>query len=402
MQLTDVDLWNPDSFVEAIPREMFAVLRREAPVFWHEEPDGPGFWVLSRYDDVVHVSKNPAIFSSALGGTNIHTPPADRMEGLRAIMLNMDPPQHRQFRALVNKAFTPRMVQNLIPRVEALAKRILDAVAPAGECEFVDDVAAQMPMEVICEMMGIPREDRREIYDLSNRLIGFDDPDFQTSEEDGGFAAAEIFMYAAKVAERARRQPGDDLATALINAEVDGQRLSELQFNSFFMLLAIAGNETTRTVTVNGLLDLMKNPDQMSLLRENPALIDSAVEEMLRYDPPVHHFRRTLTRDCEIRGQKIREGDKVTLWYPSVNHDEDVFEDPERFDIRRSPNNHLAFGIGEHYCLGANLARMELRIIFRQILERLHDIELAGPARRLRSNFINGVKSMPVRFTPER
>jgi len=402
MELSEVALHDPDSFVEAMPREMFALLRREAPVFWHAEPDGPGFWVLSKYDDIRTVSKRPEIFSSARGGTNIHTPPPEDLERLRAIMLNMDPPQHRRFRSIVNKAFTPRMVKGLIPRVEALARRILDQVAPRGACEFVDDVAAQMPMEVICEMMGIPQEDRRRIYDLSNRMVGFDDPDFRTSEEDGALAAAEIFMYAAKVAERARKQPGDDLATALINAEVDGERLSELQFNSFFMLLAIAGNETTRTVTVNGLLSLLKNPSQLQLLRENPTLVDSAVEEMLRYDPPVNHFRRTATRDAEVRGQKIRAGDKVTMWYPSANHDEDVFEEPERFDIRRSPNDHLAFGIGEHYCLGANLARMELRIIFREILRRLHDIELTGPVRRLRSNFINGVKEMPVRFRPER
>jgi len=401
MELSEVDLYDPDSFVEAVPREMFAVLRREAPVFWHEEPDGPGFWVLTRYHDVRYVSKNPALFSSSLGGTNIPTLPPEQLEGVRAIMLNMDPPQHRQFRSLVNKAFTPRMVRSLVPRVEALAERMLDGVAPRGSCEFVDEVAARLPMEVICEMMGIPEEDRREIYDLSNRLIGFDDPDFQTSEADGAAASAQIFMYAAKVAERARKRPGDDLATALLHAEVDGERLTELQFNSFFMLLAIAGNETTRTVTANGLLDLMKNPDQMGLLRENPSLVDSAVEEMLRYDPPVNYFRRTATRDTEIRGQKIREGDKVTLWYPAANRDEAVFEDPDRFDIRRSPNDHLAFGVGEHYCLGANLARMELRIIFREILRRLHDIELAGPARRLRSNFINGVKEMPVRFRPE-
>ena len=242
MDLSEVDLYNPDSFVEAIPREMFEVLRREAPVFWHEEPEGPGFWVVTRYDDVKNISKNPGLFSSRLGGTNIDTPPPEQLEGIRAIMLNMDPPQHRQFRNLVNKAFTPRTVRNLVPRVEALATRILDAVAPKGECEFVDEVAAQLPMEVICEMMGIPQEDRREIYDLSNRLIGFDDPDFQTSEEDGVAAAAEIFMYAAKVAERAREHPGDDLASALIHAEVNGERLTELQFNSFFMLLAIAGN----------------------------------------------------------------------------------------------------------------------------------------------------------------
>ena len=319
---------------------------------------------------------------------------------MRAIMINMDPPRHRQFRQIVDKAFTPRMVNNLIPAVEALAKRILDGVAEKGECEFVDEVAAQMPMEVICEMMGIPQEDRRRIYDLSNCMIGFDDPEFQSSEGDAQIASAEIFMYASKVAERARREPGEDLATALLEAEVGGQKLTDFEFNSFFMLLAIAGNETTRTVTVNGLLELIHNPEQMRMLREDPTLLDSAVEEMLRYAPPVHYFRRTALEDVELRGQKIRTGDKVTLWYPSANRDEEVFEAPNVFDIARDPNPHLAFGVGEHYCLGANLARMELRIIFREILNRLGEIELAGPVRRLRSNFINGVKEMRVRYRP--
>jgi cholest-4-en-3-one 26-monooxygenase len=400
MKPSDVEIFDPDVWVDAVPRETFALLRREAPVFWHAEPDGPGFWVLSRYEDVRHASKHPEIFSSYAGGTNIPTLGEEQLGRMRAILLNMDPPQHRQFRSLVNQSFTPRRVAKLVPRVETLAKRILDGVVAKGECEFVDEVAAQMPMQVICEMMGVPDEDRREIYDLSNRLIGFDDPDFQTSEEDGSVAAAEIFVYAGKVAKRAKECPGDDLATTLLQAEVGGQKLSELEFNSFFMLLAIAGNETTRTVTVNGLLSLMRHPDQQRMLREDPSLIDSAVEEMLRYDPPVNYFRRTALRDVEVRGAKIREGDKVTLWYPSANHDEEVFESPQVFDIRRSPNPHLSFGIGEHYCLGANLARMELRIIFREILARMHDIELAGPVRRLRSNFINGVKEMRVRYRP--
>jgi cholest-4-en-3-one 26-monooxygenase len=401
MRLEDVELHDPDVWVRGVPRDAFALLRREAPVHFHAEPDGPGFWVVSRYEDVRHVSKHPEIFSSQAGGTNIRTLDDDALARMRVIMLNMDPPQHRVFRSLVNKAFTPRRVLSLAPRVQTLARRILDRVAPRGECEFVDEVAAQMPMEVICDMMGIPEEDRRTVYDLSNRLIGFDDPDFQTSEEDGALAAAEIFGYAAKVAERARKQPGDDLATALLSAEVDGRRLSELEFNSFFMLLAIAGNETTRTVTVNGLLNLLRHPDQLERLRSQPTLLESAVEEMLRYDPPVNHFRRTALRDTEIRGQRIREGDKVTLWYPSANHDEAVFERAEQFDVGRDPNPHLAFGIGEHYCLGANLARTELRVIFREILTRLRDIELDGPVRRLRSNFINGVKEMRIRFRPE-
>jgi len=402
MSRDDVDLSNPDSFLEGVPHAMFRRLRREAPVYFHPEAagSGPGFWVLSKHADVKFASKNPEIFSSFRGGTNLPDLPEEGLAQIRALMLNMDPPEHRRFRNIVNKAFTPRMVQGLLPRVRRMARRIVNGVCEKGECDFVNDVAAHLPMEVICEMMGIPEEDRQGIYETTNKLIGFDDPEFQTSPEQGKLAAIEMFVYASKMAERARRSPGDDLATTLLAAEVDGQKLTELEYNSFFMLLCVAGNETTRTVTTHGARALMEHPEQMRRIQRQPHLLDSAVEEILRYEPAVHYFRRTATRDVELRGQCIREGDKVTLWYPSVNRDEEVFRDPDAFDVARSPNDHLAFGIGEHYCLGSNLARMELRVIFHEIVTRLPDLSLAGPVRRLRSNFVNGVKEMRVQFTP--
>jgi cholest-4-en-3-one 26-monooxygenase len=256
-------------------------------------------------------------------------------------------------------------------------------------------------------MMGVPQEDRQRIFELGNQMIGVDDPEL--SPETAGLgahdyqnASAEMFMYAAKLADHCRRHPGDNLGTALLNAEVDGHRLSELEFNSFFLLLAVAGNETTRTVTTNGMFALMENPDQFRLLREQPQLVPSAVEEMVRYAPPVHHFRRTATAATTIRGVEIRENDKLVMWYPSANRDEDVFPNPDVFDVRRSPNEHLGFGIGEHFCLGANLARLELQVIIRGLVRRLPDLALAAAPRRLRSNFINGVKEMRVRFTPQR
>jgi cholest-4-en-3-one 26-monooxygenase len=259
-------------------------------------------------------------------------------------------------------------------------------------------------MQVICEMMGVPEEDRRRIYEIGNRMVGFDDPDLGASPDasvaDYQQASAEMFLYANKLKERALRSPGDDLVTALLHAEVEGEKLSDLDFNSFFLLLAIAGNETTRTVTTNGMLALIQNPAERARLLARPALIPSAVEEILRFAPAVLSFRRTVTRDTMIRGTKIRENDKVVLWYPSANRDEEIFAEPDRFDVTREPNDHLAFGVGEHYCLGANLARMELQEIFRGILARLPDLELAAEPRRLRSNFINGVKEMRVRFTP--
>jgi cholest-4-en-3-one 26-monooxygenase len=403
VKLSDVNL-APESFVDRVPHEMFRVLRREAPVYRHPAYDGgPPFWVLTKHEDVRHASRHPQLFSSWTGGTNIEDRGADQIERMRALMLNMDPPKHRQFRNIVNKAFTPRMVKQLEPRVRTLASRIVDGVAEKGECDFVSEIAALMPMEVICEMVGVPEEDRQHVYDLANVLIGFDDPEFQTSPADAERAAIQMFVYASKLAERVRKQPRDDLATALLQAEVDGQRLSDLEFNSFFLLLAVAGNETTRTVTTNGMLALMENPDQRRRVVENPALVESAVEEILRYTPAVHYFRRTVLADTRIRDQEIAAGEKITMWYPAANRDEDVFARPDDFDVARSPNDHLAFGIGEHFCIGSHLARLELNVIFEELLARIgRDMELAGPVRRLRSNFVNGVKEMRVAYSPER
>jgi len=398
----EIDLANPDHFVAGTPHHWFRKLRAEAPVYFHPEPDGgPGFWCITKYEDLRLISRNPKVFSSWLGGTNIPDQPEEGLAGLRAIMLNMDPPQHVKFRRTVQRSFTPKLIESMRPHVCELAKRIVDGVAHKGECEFVEDLAAELPLQVICEMMGVPQEDRRHIFELSNRLIGFDDPEYQTSQEDAMRASTEMFVYAMQLAAKRLAKPGDDLVTRLLTSEVDGHKLSELEFSSFFLLLAIAGNETTRTVTCWGMHSLITHPDQREKLLRNPALLESAVEEILRYAPAVHYFRRTVTEDTEIRGQHIRKGEKVAMWYPSANRDEDVFRDADRFDVTRHPNDHLAFGIGEHFCIGASLARMELRVIFKEILTRLPDMELAAPPRRLRSNFVNGCKEMRVQFTPE-
>jgi len=400
--LSEIRLDRPDAFVAGVPHDWFRRLRAEAPVYFHPEEAGPGFWVISRYDDLKSVSRNPRDFSSWRAGTNIHDPEnEDRANRLRAIMLNMDPPQHVKFRRIVQKGFTPKQVEAMRPHVRELARGIVDRVAAKGECEFVEDLAAELPLQVICEMMGVPRSDRHHIFELSNQLIGFDDPEYQSGPEAGEQASARMFAYAMQLAQERLRKPGDDLVSRLLTADVDGEKLSELEFSSFFLLLAIAGNETTRTVTCWGMHELMRHPDQRERVRRDPELLPSAVEEILRYAPAVLYFRRTATRDTEIRGQRIREGDKVTLWYPSANRDEDVFPDPDTFDVGRHPNHHLAFGIGEHFCLGANLARMELQEILGEILDRLPDMEPAAPPRRLRSNFINGCKEMRVRFRPE-
>ncbi len=399
--LSDIDLADVDNFNGGMPHEWFTRLRKEAPVFWQDEPNGPGFWNVTKYSDLISVSRQPNLFSSWRGGTNVFELGKAELEGSRLLMLNMDPPQHAKYRRLVSKGFTPKRIEMLIAHIGELAKTIVDDVAERGECDFVDAVAARLPMETICEMIGVPDSDRRHVYDLSNKLIGFDDPDFQDNRDEAPEAMAEMFGYADKLAAERRKRPQDDLATALLNAEVDGERLTATEFNSFFMLLALAGNETTRTVTAQGMRLMIENSDARRRVLDDMRLLPTAVEEILRYNPAVVHFRRTATADTEIRGQRIREGEKVLIWYPSANRDEEVFANPQAFDVTRNPNEHLAFGIGEHFCLGANLARLQLNTIFRELLSRLPDMEFAGPVRRLRSNFIDGIKEMPVRFTPE-
>ncbi len=400
MSAGELDLSNPDSFAQGVPHAYFQRLRREAPIAWQAESDGPGFWVVTKYDDVRRISKDPAGFSSALGGIAMYDPPADTLPALRTQILYMDPPQHSQYRRLVNRGFTVRMIEKLEPEIRRLVTRIIDGIAHRGSCEFVSEVAAVLPAQVICTMMGVAPEDQGRVAELSDRIIGVADPEFQSTPEDDREARVEMFRIAGKVAARAMREPGDDLATVLVTADVEGARLTEAQFSGFFLLLMLAGTETTRTAAAHGMRLLSEYPEQRARLLREPSMIAGAVEEILRFNPPVMYFRRTATRDVEIRDVCIRAGDKVTLWYPSANRDEEVFEAPDRFDVARTPNEHLTFGIGEHFCLGANLARLELRVLFEGLLRRLPDITVAGPLRRLRSNMVDGIKEMPVRFTP--
>jgi len=291
------------------------------------------------------------------------------------------------------------MIDRLVATIERRAARIVDEVVDRGECEFVEDVAAKLPLEMICEMIGLPEADWPRMFELSNTLVGFDDPDLRATPEEGEAAAAEIYAYCDAVAADRRANPRDDLMTALVQAEVDGERLTDLELNLFFVTLVVAGNETTRNLISHAMLALIEHPDQLRRLREDPGLWPTAVEEMLRWGTSIHNFRRTATRDTELRGQRIAAGDKVVMYYMSANRDEEVFEDPFRFDVGRTPNDHVAFGGGGvHYCLGASLARAEIRAIMRQLVERLDDVQLAGEVRRLRSDFVNGIKSMPVTF----
>jgi len=398
-ETVEVDLYNPDNFVASVPHDIFDWLRANDPVHFHEEPDGPGFWVLTRFDDVMHASREWSDFSSA-HGTSIE----DAQGGAELMMLNMDPPQHTKLRKLVSSGFTPRMIARTEPHIREIAAEIVDAVAKRGECDFVTEVAAELPLQVIAEFIGIPLEDRHKIFTWSNTMIGLDDPEYANSSiEKATEAAAEMFGYADTLATERRKTPRQDLVTKLIQAEVDDDQLTDMEFDAFFLLLAVAGNETTRNLISGGMLALMENPDERRKLIEDQSKIPTAIEEMLRMVTPVMHFRRTATKDVEIRGHQIKEGDKVVVWYISANRDADMFPNPHTFEGARNPNEHIAFGGGgPHFCLGANLARLEIRVMFEEILKRLPDMELTDTPARLRSNFINGLKHMPVRFTPER
>ncbi len=385
-----------------VPHDQFDWLRREAPVYWHPEPAGSGFWALTKHDDVRRVSRDAATFSSELGGTFIPDQDEEVLAQLRLTILNMDEPKHSHYRRIVAKGFTPRVIRNLVEEIDRRAVAVVDDIVERGECEFVSDVAAKVPIQTICAMIGLDDDHSDRMVELSNVLIGsFDDPDYQHDPGASELAAMEIYALCDHVAAARRREPRDDIMTALVSAEVDGHRLDDMELNLFFVTLVVAGNETTRNLINHSMLALIDHPDQAQRLRDDPALWDAGIEEMLRFGSSIHNFRRTTTHDTEIRGVPIAAGEKVVMYYASANRDEDVFVDPHRFDVGRSPNDHVTFGGGGvHYCLGASLAKAQIRATMREVVERMGAVELAGPVRRLHSDFVNGVKTMPIRFTP--
>ncbi len=409
--LADIDLLSRDVFADRVPHEWFERLRAQAPIHHHPEPDGPGFWAFTSHRDVGALNRDWHTFSSehALGGVVQLEELTPEQAARRAeigdagrLMLEMDPPDHTRFRKLLNRGFTPKVIRSLEDHLRLMSERIVDrAMAAAdGRCDFVVDIAAELPLEAIAEFLGVPFEDRHKIFDWSNRLIGADDPEYAVSEDLLNEALVSMFMYANDLGTDRRTDPRDDIVSKLIHEVVDGDQLTEMDFNQFFLLLSVAGNETTRNVLSHGMAAFLANPDQYRLLLEDPSLIDSAVEEILRWASPVMFFRRNVTTDTEYEGHHLKAGDKVSLWYISANRDESVFDDPYRFDITRDPNPHIAFGGGgPHFCLGANLARMEIRLLFQALIDRAPNIEQLGEPERLRSNFINGIKHLPVRLS---
>jgi cytochrome P450 len=399
---SQIDLSDHDAFVERVPHEWFAYLRREDPVHFNPEPDGPGFYAVTRYHDIREVHRNPAIFSSEIGGTSLEDLEPDQVEA-RKSMIDMDPPRHDELRAIIARRFTPRAVQVWEDAVRTVTDRVLDTALEQTEFDFVAEIASEIPMQVFAEILGVPQDERRHIIELGDRLLGNQDPEYAQPTDDShrllpfsSPAALEMFEFGRKMAAVRREHPKDDIVTQLALDE----HLSQRDFDVYFVLLATAGNETTRHTITHGLLGLLEHADQLERLRRDPALFKPAAEEMLRWATPVHHFRRTATQDTELAGTEIPAGAKVTTWFVSGNRDESVFDDPDAFDVGRTPNKHMAFGPGGiHHCMGAHLAKLEIRITFEELLKRVDTIELTAKPERLRSNFFNGVKRMPVRVT---
>ena len=400
-----VDLGHPDTYADGVPYEVFARLRDEAPVAWVDEPPyegfdgGPGFWAVTRHADIVEVSRHPEVYSSHAGATFLRDQRPRDLAALQQMMLNLDPPDHSKLRKIVSRVFTPKMVNGMFESIARYAHEIVDGLEPDTEIDLVAKVSAEMPLMVLADLLGVPRSDRHLLYSWTNRMVGLDDPAY------GGRAAflsafQEMFAFAEEQAEIRRRDPGDDVWSLIVNAEVDGERLSTDELQRFFQLLMIAGNETTRNLLTGAVITLDQHPDQWAELRANPDLLKVAIEEILRFHPPVMQFRRTAVADAELGGQRIAAGDKVVMFYVSGNRDEAVFDEPDRFNIHRNPVNHVAFGSGTHFCLGNSLARLEVRVLLAELFARFPQMRVAGPPTRFRSHFINGYRELSVALGP--
>ena len=396
------DLTDPDLYAARVPQEELAELRRAAPVWWNPQPsdmgfDDDGFWAVTKHRDVVAISRDSETFSSYENTAIVRFQSGntrDQIEMQRVIMLNIDPPHHTKVRGIVSRGFTPRAINNLRDVLNERARKIVRDALEKGQGDFVTDVACELPLQAIAELIGVPQEDRHKLFTWSNDMVGYDDPEYAG---DGETAAAEILGYSMLMAEDRRACPREDIVSKLVSAQVDGDELTSDEFGFFVILLAVAGNETTRNAISHGMLAFLDNPDQWELFKAQRP--QTAVDEIVRWATPVTVFQRTATRDTELGGQLIKQGQRVGMFYRSANFDEEVFDSPEQFNVLRSPNPHVGFGgTGAHYCLGANLARLEIDLMFNAIADAMPDITKAGDPQRLRSGWLNGVKRLPVSY----
>ena len=395
-----IDVYNPDNYTRGIPHEQFAWLRKNAPVYWHNHPDGGGYWLLSKHADVMAVSRDFKTFSAERGFVMVDDLPPDILDMARGQLLGMDPPKHAPLRRAVITRFTSRMLEKLEPRVRNIASNIMLDARDAGEVNFVESLAGDLPTAVIGSLLEIPADMWPQIRRWSDLQTSASDPDLGGTPEEVNQASVEMGTYGFQLASERKDQGGDDLISLLINQELDGQKVSEMEFASLFIQITVAGNETTRGLISSGMHELIRRPELYRQLEANPDQLPMAIEEMLRWTCPLHYFRRTATCDTEIRGQAVAEGERVVMLYSSANFDEEVFDQPMAFNIQRDPNPHLAFGHGIHLCLGANLARLEARVFFEEFFRHFSGIEETGEPVFIRSNSIHGFKQMPVRLLP--
>jgi cholest-4-en-3-one 26-monooxygenase len=407
-ELAMLDIIGNDTYARnGYPHDAWTRLRREDPIHWNDRNIVNPFWAVTKHADVVWISKQPERFLNGprLAALPEMVPPDGSSAVVLRHLLNMDPPDHSTFRKLTSHRFTPRGLERMRRDIEVITRDLLDAMMGDGgvqQGDFVERLSAPLPLQVLAELLGVPREMWPTMFDWTNRVIGSADPEYQDVGDDAFRTAQKarlsLFGCFVEMARVRRAKPTDDIVSVVANARIDGEPLPERELLSFYFLLVVAGNETTRNAMTGGLLAFLEHPDQWERLRRDPSLVDSAVEEIVRWTTPVIQFCRTPIEDVEIRGKKIRAGQNLCLFYPSANRDEEVFDEPFAFRIDRRPNRHLAFGIGEHFCLGANLARLELRVVFRHLAARLAECELAGPVERLRSSFVGGIKRMPIRY----
>jgi cytochrome P450 len=402
-----IDLSDPDTYIDGPPHEVFAELRVNDPVHWQDMRGEPGYWAVLRHADVVHVAREPTLFSAERGGVVIEDLDTERLAMMRNMLLSMDPPRHLDYRRPLVPSFKAKIIGGLEGRIRTICKEIMAGAAAQRDVEFVHDVTASLPSQVVGELMGLPREDWPQIHRWAEMNTSGQDPEFRESDAgdpdaagyntNPGDGTVHMAMYAIELAARRRREPPrEDLTSLILGTEFGGSLMTDIDFASFFVQLVTAGNDTTKTMLSSGLLALLGHPDQLAELRADPSLMPGAVEEILRWANPLHYFRRTASADTELSGTRIAAGDKVAMMYTSANRDETVFHDPNGFDIHRHPNPHVSFGIGEHFCLGVHLARLEARVFFEELLATFPTIEQRGEAKRTRSNLNNALKSLPV------
>jgi len=401
----DDNIIQPDDFTQGYPHGVWTWLRANDPVHWWDRTAGIPFWAIAKQAEILEISKQPERFRSGIRFGVRHVPEKHEPEELRFTLINMDPPQHAAWRRLLSSRFTPNALRRFHAEIHHIGKEIVDALlerGEAGECDFVEHVSAPLPIAVIGWMLGVPQPDWRRLFHWTNRIAGAGDPEYRDSGRSAGqtarVAQRELAAYFTELIEAKKKHPRDDIVTLLTQLKVDGALLSQSDLLSWCYLLVLAGNETTRNATTGGIAAFAENPEELRRFQRNPSLLKSMVEEVLRWTSPVIHMARTATADYRLRDKTIAAGDTLVMFYPSANRDEDVFDEPFRFRIDRRPNRHLAFGVGEHFCLGAHLARLELQVAYQYLLPRLDAVELARPAEFLRANQVGGIKHLPIRY----